>query len=165
MSVRSSPSWNCTREKSATTRARIRPSRPILSAHALFTAMYALLPIMHETRKSRSRASNHTTQSTHDMLRARRLVGRSKPRHRSTAGQDCPSLPRRGVPARTKRFVTFQTCTGAKIATVFRYDESREATHYHILPAAENSMLPALTAPIWSQQNGGYLIPPSLVQC
>jgi len=42
-----------------------------------------------------------------------------------------------------------------KIATKFRYDESRKATHYHILPAAENSMLPALTAPIWSQQNGG----------
>jgi len=42
-----------------------------------------------------------------------------------------------------------------KIATVFHYDESLKATHYHILPAAENSMLPALTAPIWSQQNGG----------
>jgi len=42
-----------------------------------------------------------------------------------------------------------------KIVTVFRYDESRKATHYRILPAAENSMLPALTAPIWSQQNGG----------
>jgi len=42
-----------------------------------------------------------------------------------------------------------------KIATKFRYDESRKATHYHILPAAENSMLPALTAPIWAQQNGG----------
>ena len=115
--------------------------------------MYVVFPFMHETRERSPRAPDRATQSTHDMLRARR-VGR--PRHRSTAGQDCPSLPRRGVPARTKRFVTFQTCTGAKIATVFRYDESREATHYHILPAAENSMLPALTAPIWSQQNGGY---------
>ena len=116
--------------------------------------MYVVFPFMHETRERSPRAPDRATQSTHDMLRARR-VGR--PRHRSTAGQDCPSLPRRGVPARTKRFVTFQTCTGAKIATVFRYNESREATHYHILPAAENSMLPALTAPIWSQQNGGYI--------
>ena len=36
--------------------------------------------------------------------------------------------------------------------TVYHCTESCEADHYHVVPVAENSMLPALTAPLWSQK-------------
>jgi len=43
--------------------------------------------------------------------------------------------------------------TGIQIATVYRCDEVHEVlVSYHILPAAENSMLPVLTALPWPQQ-------------
>ena len=51
-----------------------------------------------------------------------------------------------------------------KLLRSHRCSESRETSHYYVLPAV-NFVASALTALIRSQQNRMHLVPPSLVQC